>query len=226
MENQTQEPQKEEPTAPKAQPRNVAKPTQQPKQAAPQPAAVAPKIKNRHDVAFRHDVFKSSEAECLVNTSYVHLMPKLERVTHMHIYHSHDSQGKKRHRTGSSNNHWHDVRHFVDPATGEILAQCGPPMHEVQFTGETGLTFSRIEQVSFEQELRSGPDAGKKTKHVDNHTHTMQYEGSEELSRNGITEDLKAQRAEASAMGINLSGGDVKDLTPPLMSPADGASIT
>lgn len=216
-----------QPAAPATKNRQQApKAPAQAKQAEAQPK-VAPRIniRNRHDVSFRHDVFMSSEEECVRNVGYEHLKPMLVKQRHKHVFHSHNNQGKKLSRTGSMLGHWHDVEHYVD-ANGDIKAKCGPPMHEVTIQDEeTGLIFTRIEQVGFEELIKTGANAGKRVIHQDQHTHTLEYLGSEELNTLAINQKLKEERAEAAAMGINLGQGDVIDTTPKPMTPADGATI-
>lgn len=218
------------PAAPAAAPAARKQPAaQQPARApAPKAGAAAPVMhmpRNRHDVAFRHDVFKADVQKCVRNYSYEFM--KFEKVEqeHTHIYHSHNNSGRKLTRTNSSCNHWHNVEHHVDPVTGATRAVCGPPMHEVTKTSETGRSYTVVEQVSFEEEITVGEDAGKIKKHVDNHRHEFLYIGSEDLSPAGISSALKEQRALATAMGMSLDPSSIKDNTPAAMTPADGADI-
>lgn len=216
----------EKPSAPKTTKRTAPEikvPVAAP--ADPNAAAVKVQVRNRHDAAFRHDIFVSDSQAGIRNVSFVHLKPELIKIEHKHIYHSHNSNGKKQSRTGSAIGHWHDVTHYEDPRTGEIIAKCGPPMHEVVFISASGATIRRIEQVGFEREILVGKDAGSSEMQIDDHTHKMEYLGSEELSPLGVQKDLKAQQGAAAAMGIVLGGGDVKDNTPAPMTPADGATI-
>lgn len=207
---------------PKVQPKELG--TANPEAAAPVVRAPV-KIRNRHDVSFRHDCFKSSAEECFRNFSYEFLKPKLERIQHMHVYHSHNNSGKVLTRTGSACNHWHDVKTYIHPETGEPFAECGPPMHEVTEVTQTGRTVKRVEQVSFDEEIMTGPDAGKIKRLVDDHTHTMEYLGSEELTPAGITKELRSQQAEAAAMGIVLGSGSVTDKSPAPLVPSDGVTM-
>lgn len=195
----------------------------QPAQARPVGNMAMPR--NRHDVSFRHDVFKSDVKTCITNTAYEKYVLHRVDVEHAHVYHSHNSSGKKNTRTNSACGHWHQVEHYVDPETGATIAKCGPAMREVDKLSPTGKTYRVIEQAYFEEEIVSGEGAGSVRKVVDNHTHNLEYLGSEDLSPLGIQNALKEQRALAATMGISIDPQAVKDNTPAPMNPADGASI-
>lgn len=195
----------------------------------PAPAVAKPQMampRNRHDLSFRHDCFWASVAKCIQNNSFEYMRLNQEDVEHRHVYHSHNSSGKKLTRTGSNCGHWHSVEHYVDPTTGATMAKCGPAMREATKMSPTGRTYAVIEPVYFEREVMTGERAGTTEKVVDNHTHELEYRGSEELSPQGINDALKDQRALAATMGINIDPQAVKDNTPAAMSPADGANIT
>lgn len=189
-----------------------------------EPRQVTIKTRNRHAVAFRHDIFVSDAKDCLKNTSYKLLQPELHPVPHKHIFHSHTNNGKPMNRTGSAAGHFHYVEQWVD-ADGNIRAKCGPAMHEVQIAAENGMVFNRIVPVTFDKIVMSGENAGQKLAIADDHTHQLEYIGSENLNPAQIKEELERQQALAATMGISLGKGSVQDMTPPPMSPADGASI-
>lgn len=218
------QPQKDEPAQPRGRQAAANKAAAVKTQASP---AVTPRvnIRNRHDVSFRHDVFMSTDAEGMRNVGYEHLKPMLHKIRHKHVYHSHSNQGKRLARTGSALGHWHDVEHYVDNE-GNIRAKCGPAMHEVQIQDEeTGLVFNRIERVSFEELVTTGQFAGRRLKHMDDHTHELEYLGSEELNPREIVQRLKDEREEAAAHGINLGAGSVRDTSPTPLSPSDGVTL-
>lgn len=226
-ENQEQQPSQPEqkPAGPKTTQREkpVVQAPPKPSTLSASPSApVQAQIRNRHDTAFRHDVFMSDAKDAVRNVSFQHLKPELVRVPHKHVYHSHNNQGKKLLKTGSAAGHWHNVEHYVDPRTGEIIAKCGPAMHEVTLVTQTGRVISRVEQVSFEEEKQNGDIV----RHVDDHTHELTYLGSEELSPLGIQKDLKEQRAAAAAMGISFGQESVTDNTPKPLTAADGVTMT
>lgn len=218
------EPAAKAPTKPRAPAPERPKPAVAAAQVVPQ-VAPAPKIRSRHDVSFRHDAFISDNKECFRNISYEHLKPNLVRVDHKHIFHSHSNNGRVLSRTGSACGHWHNVEPYIDPVSGELKAKCGPAMHEVTILTQTGRTVTRIEPVSFEEEILVGENAGGTRRIVDDHTHELNYIGSEELSPQGIQKALKEQQAEAAAMGIVLGANSIKDNTPAPMTPSDGATI-
>lgn len=224
--NQGDQPVKNEPAAPAATKKRVTPEIPAPKAASQDPVAapVAARVRNRHDVHFRHDVFRSDAQNCLRDVGYEYLKPDLLKVPHAHVYHSHDNNGKKLTRTGSACGHWHDVLHYTDPTTGDITAKCGPAMHEVVSLSATGRTISRIEPVCFEKEVLTGDNAGQIMKVMDDHSHVLEYIGSEELSPLGIQNDLKSQQAAAQAMGITLGG--IKDNSPAPLTPGDGVTMT
>jgi len=232
MSDETQKPQDQtqaaNPATP-AEPKARQKPQPQPRPAA-QAAAPAPSMqlqapRFRNEVSFRHDVFKTDVQKCIRNTSFKALHLERVDVDHVHIYHSHSNQGKKLSRTGQAVGHWHDVEHYVCPKTGATSAKCGPAMHKIQKVSKTGMVYEVTEQVSFEIEVTSGPNAGQTMRVVDNHTHELHYVGSEQLSQKGIQEAQQADRAAAAAMGVSLGADAVKDNTPPPMAPTDGATI-
>lgn len=213
-------------TATPAAPKRQAAAPQASKAPAKAAGPVMAMPRNRHEISFRHDVFKSDIKKCLKNMSYEHLKFEKLEVEHVHIFHSHKNDGRRLTRTNSSNGHWHNVEHIVDEHTGATRAVCGPPMHEVTKVSETGRTFTVVEQVSFAEEITVGEAAGQKRTHVDDHRHELIYIGSEELSPAGIASALKEQRALAAAMGMNLDPSAVKDNSPKPMNPGDGASIS
>lgn len=189
-----------------------------------EPAPQNIKIRNRHDAAFRHDIFMSDAKEAARNVSYKHLEPNIVHISHKHVYHSHNNQGKKLSRTNSALGHWHNIDHYID-AKGNIVAKCGPPMHAVQKQSETGKVFDVIEQVSYDKEEQTGPDAGKIIRIVDSHTHEMTYMGSEELSANTIREMLDRDKQEAVAYGVSFGASAVKDQTPAPLTAQDGVTM-
>jgi hypothetical protein len=206
------------PVLPKPDPAHIAEATAQ--------VAAKPQIRNRHDISFRHDVFVSDQQEAMRDISYQYLKPEIVKVPHKHIFHSHSNAGKKLSRTGAMAGHWHDVIHGVDPKTGEIFAKCGPAMQEVTEISQTGRTYTKIQQVTFEREITSGVNAGATERLTDDHTHELVYLGSEELSPLGIQKDLEKQKVEAQAYGISLGEGSVKDTTPAPLTAADGVTMT
>jgi hypothetical protein len=197
---------------------------------APAQAAPAPinnnRGRNRHAIAFRHDVFVTDAKDCLKNVSYKALDPKLEPVPHKHIFHSHTNNGKAMNRTGSAAGHFHYVEQYTD-SVGNICAKCGPAMHEVQHVAEDGSVYSRIEPVTFKKIQRGGTDQerGKTVLIADDHVHTLEFIGWENLNPQQIKEELEKQQSLAATMGISLGQGSIQNNTPEPMSPADGASI-
>ncbi len=216
-----------EPSAPKTSTRKqpeIKKPLSTSPAAPPGGAPVKVQVRNRHDVAFRHDVFMSDAKDCARNISFVYLKPEIVMVPHKHVYHSHNNQGKKLARTGSAAGHWHYIEHFVN-AAGEIKAKCGPAMHEVTIISPSGRSYNKIEEVAFEREVTNGPNAGSTERVVDDHTHEMAYLGSEELSPQGIQAALEKDRKEAAVYGIALGANSVKDLSPAPLTAADGVTM-
>lgn len=221
---QASEPAGKPAAAPKRQPA-AAKPTQAQASADAPPAAVKPRFLNRHDKAFRLDLFKCSVAIMKKNESFVHKKPQLVDLEHTHIYRSHSGSGQKKIETHKMGGHFHYVEQSTDPVTGLPVAKCGPPMMEMVFMGEDGNTYTRIEQVAYEKINASGPHAGQTTKIVDTHTHEMEYLGSEELSGTILKQQMEADKAAAAAMGVTINPGSVQGNTPRPLTAADGYTM-
>lgn len=192
--------------------------------AAPQTKAPALKTRNRHAVAFRHDIFVSDSKDCLKNVSYKSLQPQFEKVPHKHIFHSHTNNGKAMNRTGSGAGHFHYVEQWVDK-DGNLRAKCGPAMHEIQVAAPNGMVFNKIAPVTFEKLIMSGEQTGETVLVADDHTHELEYVGSENLNPAQIKEELEKQQALAAAMGVSLGRGAVQATGAEAMNAADGLDV-
>lgn len=214
--------------APKTQKRAQPAAPAKPKAPASSPdapvAAVQPRIKNRHDLEFRHDVFKSDPQKCIRDVGYEYRKPMIVHVDHVHIFHSHNSNGKPQQRTNTACGHWHNVTQEMD-SEGNLKAICGPAMEERTITTDSGRSVTKILPVYIEEEVLVGEDAGAIRRHIDEHRHDFHYEGSEDLSPQGIARALKEEQPLAAAMGISLGAGSVQDNTPQPLRASDGVTM-
>lgn len=184
----------------------------------------APRIINRHDVSYRHDVYKLEPKAMMKNVSYVHLEPDLQSLDHSHIFHSHNDRGQRKTKCESMGGHWHEIETYVDKQ-GNLKAKCGPALEEKVTMGNTGKTYTTIVPRSFEKEIKAGEHAGQVMKIVDDHVHEVTYLGSEQLSGKIIREQLKEDKAVAAAMGAVIAPGSVKGTSPKPLTPADGYTL-
>lgn len=130
----------------------------------------------KHQLTFRHDLFKADVAKMKKNVSYTFGHPRIEEIEHVHHYHSHNSFGKPQKYTNTVGGHFHEVT--FDPQTNKI--SCGPPLQSKSKKLKTGRIKQVIETVQFYDEMSDAE--GRADYIVDKHTHEMVYKFSEELS--------------------------------------------
>jgi hypothetical protein len=194
-------------------------------QAAEIPVPITtPIFKNRHDKTFRHDVFKCQPSIMKKNESFKHLEPLLVDVEHAHIFHTSSHTGQQNDQTQKMGGHFHYVTLSVNQQSGELEAKCGPAMMEDTFMAANGQTYKNVIPLGYKTILTKGPNKGQEGMTVDDHTHVMTWEGSEELGGSISRAKLEEAKAEAAAYGIRVDG--VKTTTPPPSLPSDSATIT
>lgn len=145
---------------------------------------VEPKIILKGARSFRTDLFKAEVASYRKNTSWKFAQPKLENVEHCHFFHTYDSNGRPQTKTNSVGGHYHEIKWKVDQS-GELVAECGPPIVIMDKDPETGKRFRkpRPKQLAY---YSANANDGEGGLIVDNHTHTMRYVHSEELNQDTI----------------------------------------
>ncbi len=165
---------------------------------ASQPAEfTAPRVVLKGQQSFRHDLFKAKVAMLKKNlTSWKTGEPSIIEMEHAHMFHSHNSRGKVQTRTTATGGHFHDVKTFIDPKTGEIRAECGPPLKIVQ--EKRGNNYR-----DFVRPIKFIDKRGDQDREIlDTHTHEMEYLHSEELSPDRIEQK---KRSDVEAMSVSFA---------------------
>lgn len=129
----------------------------------------------RGSVQVTHHLFKALVAKFLKNDSYKKDNPMLVPMAHEHIYHTVDSRGKPLTHCGFVGGHTHEVK-VTENKDGTLNVVCGPPV-KVQVTKDrNGRRKSKYVPVQFFDAF-AGDGEGELV--VDDHTHEMEYRGSE-----------------------------------------------
>lgn len=180
-----------------------------PKRGRP-PKQAAPQIRWRGQTEFRHDLFKLKPAKFKKNVSIVPGDPKIiqdESTEHVHIFHTHNSQGKELTKTNAVGGHWHEVTVSTDEH-GNLRAECGPPMK------------NNYKKTSKGVRKKAGPvifrDAEGNTV-TDDHRHDVDYIQSEMLNPKDRRANAQFGGREHQIMqelrqkGLKVSGSGVID---------------
>lgn len=179
-----------------------------------QPAAT--RVRWKGDISFRHDLFKLEVADMLKNTNWDVKNPNYVPLAHVHIFHSHSSQGEVQDTTNKVGGHFH----FIEYDRDTMVAKCGPAMTHKETKLKNGRR--RVDVVKIRL---PDPQTGEYTLE-DNHTHPVTYLHSEVLGPN----ILKAREEEDKARLMAMPGAlqEVKtaqlsesDLNPKGKNPAD-----
>jgi hypothetical protein len=179
---------------------DLATPTTETKRGRP-PKQVQPKIKMKNAISKHHHLFKAEVAPVLKNVSFRPGNPEIVKIEHCHFFHTIDSRLKEQRYTTPTNNHYHEVKWFVD-SDGELRAECGPPIRKVQKTRRDGSTYSVEGEISYKNEYHDRNNMPADI--VDDHTHDMTYVGSELLSPKIIK---SIQEKTAAHIAEQMGGG-------------------
>lgn len=152
------------------------KPQGEIQQSTQQPRANAPRLFNRNEAEFRHDLFKLMPAPMKKNANWNMYDPRLIDVEHAHFFHSVDRKGTKQTQCVATGGHFHEVK--VDfsqsDANGNPKVEVGPPLKVGMKKLKSGKRVKQIIPVEWYDEKTD------KTL-VDDHRHEVVYQGSEIL---------------------------------------------
>lgn len=156
---------------------------------APQQSA-DPQIKWKHELTFRHDLYKLKVAVGKRNNSWQTGVLRIDDIEHCHVFHSHDSKGHPNQYSSATMGHFHEVTVEVDPVTGEMKGKCGPALKMNKTRLKSGAVRKGAVPVAWADEQRQD-----NTPFVDGHTHEVEYRGSEQISVNARKANAKAALA-------------------------------
>lgn len=147
-----------------------------------------PKIKWKGAFEFRHDLFKCEVSKMLkrkpslITRAIPNFDDDLARVEHCHFYHTFNSQGKPMKHTDPVGGHYHEITWELDKASGELRAECGPPITDVTSKSRGGRQVKK-KGLPVKYMNQEGDTL------VDDHKHDMSYLHSEMLmpSKRGAT---------------------------------------
>lgn len=145
-----------------------------------------------------HDLFKLLPATMKRNISWKWKRPNVVQLEHCHIFHSVDSDTLKANKYSTSvGGHFHEIN--VDwehaDADGQPRIVCGPPLEMIK-TQIDDEVIREIVPVVFEVHDKLKRKGAKDI--VDDHTHELEYLGSETLTQNG-TQELRASQKKVIA---------------------------
>ena len=121
-----------------------------------------------------HDLFKLQVARMKKDVSYDGQMPEFVHFEHCHIYHTVDSNGRKMDETNAVGGHFHKIE--VVPASeegGVPTLKVSAPMKYIK-QKKKGVK-GKFEKVAVPVEFSDGT--------IDNHTHEVEYLGSEKIKK-------------------------------------------
>lgn len=137
-------------------------------------------IFSRSKVRLMHHLFKGSVEKFLKNTSWQRGVVRIEPVEHVHFYHTINSMGMEQKYTNSVGGHFHEVK-VVKNESGEIVrVDCGPALKKIMRKTPSGLGKTTYEPIKFDDK-----ENGQII--VDDHKHSFEYKGSDEIIPNKLT---------------------------------------
>lgn len=131
---------------------------------------------------WKNETFKLLPAEGFRNKSWKHLNVDLEKVTHNHIFHSHDRSGRPNQYCAPCQGHFHEIT--WDPEQKVFV--CGPALIKTQRQVRgTNRVITNVVQRKFRQQTESIDEDDKLVikNIVDNHTHEGEYMGYNMVSQ-------------------------------------------
>lgn len=176
---------------------------------------------SRNEREYTHDLFKLKVSNMKRNVSYKWRSPKIQDAEHCHFFHSiNDTTFQPNKRCSPVGNHFHEVIESGVDSEGRPMVKFGPPMRMVNKTLPNGEVVRYAEPVTWEAYGAKG-----EVVHItDEHSHDVEYLGSENFSPKGRMEFRRDEREkvasatvgqpiaqQAGAMGHleNQSGSDV-----------------
>lgn len=155
-------------------------------------------FKIRSKQSIHHHLFKAAVAFFKKNVSWKHKVLDLHNVEHVHHFHSVNSHGMPQKFTNMVGGHFHEVTWEIG-SNGEPVAKCGPALRKVVRKTPQGAR-SMNEPVKW-----PGYDnnTGEEIMVRDEHTHQMEYLGTDILTAESIRQTQK-QNAEAMAVAQTM----------------------
>jgi len=169
----------------------------------------------RSNRTFIHRIFRSSIEKGRKNVSYQPFRPKLEDFEHKHFFHTIDNRGRNLTQTDFGYGHYHKCEWGVDQ-NGNPVAKSGPPYRKVTKKLKDGSTAQVEELVGWE-------DASGNLV-VDEHQHTWEYMGSDEISPTWISGVRESNARELAGMGVSADAKPLGQARP--LTDKDGVSIS
>lgn len=154
--------------------------------------SATPNIKLRSQQTIHHHLFKGQVAQMKKNISFIPGSPKIMDVEHAHFFHSVNSVGVAEKYTNEVGGHFHEIEWGVNDK-GELVAKCGPPLKRISKRGRDGQSVIKIVPIKWidnHGDDKDEQDTEPKTI-IDQHTHAMTYEGSDEISTQMINDSQK-----------------------------------
>lgn len=173
---------------------------------------VQPKMKLKSKERVFHHLFKCELANMKKNVSWQKFNVDLKDTPHIHWFHTVNSLGLPEQYTPEVGGHFHKVDWSINEQ-GEFVAKCGPALKRISKRGRNGQTIIKIVPVSWlDKHVNDEDPESEDTKPVaivDNHTHEMVYQNSEELLDHSIKSVVqKSESAPRLPDGLNMSDRD------------------
>lgn len=150
---------------------------------------VTPRINYKGTQGFRHDLFRLKPLDLMRNLSFKKGRVQIERIPHTHFFHTFDSNGRPQQYCTPTGGHFHEIKWYMDPQTGEPRAECGPALRYV-YKKRAGMQKRYLEAVKWEDEVNDSTV-------IDNHVHECEYAWSENLSADTIKKRRDASELQA-----------------------------
>jgi hypothetical protein len=148
-------------------------------------------------VEFEHHLFKLGLSHFLKNISYKFMRPEIQRVEHVHFYHSVTTAGKTMKYCSAVGGHFHLMDLVLE--NGEIKSiKCGPPLTEkkIKIPGSMN-SVKKIVPVKYEA---IDVDTGDRKDIVDTHVHEINYVYTEHINPIAKKKLIQAEKEKIQGM--------------------------
>ena len=188
------------------------KPAPASKQVAPPPPS-APVAKfqrfQRGSQTYEHHLMKLLVAKMKKNISYKWRQPDIIEMEHTHFFHSiNDTTMQPNKYCSPVGGHFHEVTLVTDKDGNIVDAKCGPALEKVQIKTPAG-PINRVRKVRFERHNMSTVEqldedgnpieVQQVIREFDNHTHELEYFGSETFTANSKVEARRNEQAKVKS---------------------------
>lgn len=175
---------------------------------------VKPQIFARGAKEFRSDLFKGDVRKLKKNVAIAKGEVQLIEVDHSHVARTLDSQGRVLEYCSPMGGHVHKITPYMDPVTGELKLQCGPPLKEKFIKTPRGQKRKKVEIAFYD--AANADDEGNPRVIRDSHVHVFTYQGSDQLSNQRIKEMQRGDQAAFAAMSTPAPAPKPDDGAPAL----------